>query len=103
MFVLLVLRPNLLFVATTPTGGDLGAHVWGPQFVRGHLFDRGLLAGWSNDWFGGFPAYRFYMPVPALGAVVLGAAFAYGVALKLMVALPLVGLPLIAWRFARCK
>ena len=41
------------------------------------------------------------MPVPALGAVVLGTAFAYGVALKLMVALPLVGLPLIAWRFGK--
>ena len=99
IFVVVALRPALLFANTTPTGGDLGGHVWGPAFVRAHLFDRGLLAGWSNAWFGGFPAFRFYMPVPALGAVALGLIFHYGVALKLMVALPLVALPLIAWRW----
>ena len=100
-FVVWHLRPGLLFANTTPAAGDTGGHVWGPQFLRAHLFDRGLLAGWSNDWFGGFPAYRFYMPIPALGAVLLGTFLPYGIALKVMLALPLVALPIVAWRFGR--
>ena len=40
---------------TTPTGGDMGAHVWGPAYLRDHLLPNGQLSGWSMDWYGGFP------------------------------------------------
>jgi hypothetical protein len=101
LFVFWTLRPALIFANTTPTGGDLGAHVWGPPFVSSHIFGHGFLAAWSNDWFGGFPAYRFYMPVPALAAALLHVVFPSGVALKLIVAAPLIALPLVAWKFGR--
>jgi hypothetical protein len=31
------LRPGRVFSDTTPTGGDMGAHVWGPAFLRDEL------------------------------------------------------------------
>ena len=30
LFVFSQLEPHLLFRNTTPSGGDMGAHVWGP-------------------------------------------------------------------------
>ena len=69
--VLWVLDPRLLFRNTTPNGGDLGAHVWFPAFLRDHLLPNWRVAGWSNDWFGGFPAGQFYFPLPALVTVAL--------------------------------
>jgi hypothetical protein len=86
----------LIFANTTPTVGDLAGHVWGPPFLKAHLTADGLLSGWSSQWFAGFPAYRFYMPVPALGVVVLHSVWSWGIALKLMVSLPLVVLPAVA-------
>ena len=65
--------PRLLITDTTPAGGDMGAHVWGPAFLRDHLLPHGRLAGWTPDWYAGFPAYQFYMVVPALAIVALDA------------------------------
>jgi hypothetical protein len=100
-FVLLHLRLDLLVADTTPTGGDLAGHVLGPALMRGHLFEHGFLASWSNDWFGGFPIYRFYPPLPALAVVVLDTVLPYGTSIKLLVALPLVAMPIVAWYLGR--
>ncbi|MGI9595233.1 MAG: hypothetical protein ACR2QK_03680 [Acidimicrobiales bacterium] len=67
------LTEPLLFLNTTPSGGDMGAHVWGPAFLRDHLLPQGLLAGWTPDWYAGFPAYHFYMVVPSLVIVGINA------------------------------
>src|SRR4051794_36066411 len=56
---------------TTIAGGDTGAHVWGPAFLRDHILPHFRLSGWTPDWYDGFPAYQFYMVVPALFVVVL--------------------------------
>ena len=70
MFVLWVVNPaGVLFTDTTPTGGDLGAHVWGPAFIRDELLPRFRLTGWTPDWYAGFPAFHFYMVVPMLAVV----------------------------------
>ena len=76
-FVLWVVNPDgVLFSRTPPTGGDLGAHVWGPAFLRDELVPSLRLTGWTPDWYAGFPAYHFYMVVPmlAVGAVDVGLA-----------------------------
>ena len=71
-FVLWVVNPDgLLFTLSTPTGGDLGAHIWGPAFLRDELIPNFRLSGWSPDWYAGFPAYHFYMVVPMLFIVLL--------------------------------
>jgi NADH:ubiquinone oxidoreductase subunit 5 (subunit L)/multisubunit Na+/H+ antiporter MnhA subunit len=78
-----VIQPSLVFKDTTPTGGDMGAHVWGPAYLRDHLLPW-KLNGWSMDWYSGLPVYRCYMVVPALFVVILNFVFPYGVALKIV-------------------
>jgi len=90
IFVLAQLDPQLLVADTTPAGGDMGAHVWGPAFLRDELLPRGRLAGWTPDWYAGFPAYHFYMVVPALLIVALDAGWeGWAALLPLAVALGL--------------
>ncbi len=72
-FALWHLQPDLLIENTTPAGGDMGAHVWGPAYLRDHLLPHGQVAGWAPDWYAGFPAYQFYMVVPSLLIVALNA------------------------------
>ena len=99
--VLMVLEPRLLLRNTTPNGGDLGAHVWFPAYLRDHLLPHWRVAGWSNDWFGGFPAGQFYFPLPALVTVVLDVFLPYNVALKLTTAIGPVAIPAAAYAFGR--
>ena len=72
-FVLWHLQPDLLLSNTTPAGGDMGAHVWGPAYLRDNLLPHGQVAGWTGDWYAGFPAYQFYMVLPSLLIVLLDA------------------------------
>lgn len=96
LFVLSQLHPRLLVTDTTPAGGDMGAHVWGPAYLRDHLLPSGRLSGWTPDWYSGFPAYHFYMVIPPLVIVALNAGLS-----------PWLGLPLAAvvvggaWRAVR--
>lgn len=101
IFVFLELRPGLIFANTRPATGDLAAHLFGPTFMAHHLWDSGLLSGWSSAWFGGFPAFLFYPPLPALAAVLAGIVLPSGVALKVVVAVSLVALPAAAAFVAR--
>ena len=74
-YVFWVVHPELILRNTTPTGGDMGAHVWGPAFLRDHLLPDFRLSGWTSDWYNGFPAYTFYMVVPSLAIVALDVGF----------------------------
>jgi len=71
LFAFLNLHPDQILNSAVPSGGDMGAHVWGPAFLRDHLLTEGRLAGWTPDWYAGFPAYQFYMVVPSLLIVAL--------------------------------
>ena len=72
-FLVVNLRPWLWFTDTTPTGGDLGAHVWAPAYLRDVLIGELRLTGWTHDWYAGFPAFTFYMVVPSLLVVIVDA------------------------------
>jgi hypothetical protein len=97
------IRPgqDLIFDDTTPTGGDFGAHVWGPAFMRDNLLGAFRLNGWTMDWYGGMPAYRFYMVLPALAIIIVNTVLPYGVAMKLVSVLGLITLPAACWAFGR--
>ncbi|MET0145962.1 MAG: hypothetical protein ABW328_14450 [Ilumatobacteraceae bacterium] len=95
------MRSDLVLDNTTPTGGDMGAHVWGPAYLRDNLLPHLQLSGWSMDWYAGMPVYRFYMVVPALAIVALDAVVPYGVAFKLIAVSGLVSLPFCCWAFGR--
>lgn len=96
-----VVQPGLLIKINTPTGGDMGAHVWGPAYLRDHLLPEWRLNGWTMDWYSGFPIYRFYMVVPALLIVLLDVVLPYGVAFKLVAVLGIVTLPIALYAFGR--
>ena len=95
-----VIQPTLVFSDSTPTGGDMGAHVWGPAFLRDHLLPW-KLNGWSMDWYSGLPIYRFYMVVPAFFIVLLDVLLPYGMAFKLVAVMGVVTLPVCCWIFGR--
>jgi hypothetical protein len=101
VFVLFQLQPDLLLRNTTPAGGDTGAHVWWPDYLREELLPKGRIAGWAPDWYAGFPAGQFYFPFPALVIVALDIALPYGVAFKLVTALGAIALPAAAYFFGR--
>ncbi|HUR48740.1 MAG TPA: hypothetical protein VMY88_04285 [Acidimicrobiales bacterium] len=100
-FVFWQLRPDLLFASTTPAGGDMGAHVWLPDFLRDHLLTKGRVTGWTPDWYAGFPALTFYFPLPALLIVAADVLLPYGIAFKLVSVSGLLAMPIAAWAFGR--
>ena len=71
LFVVWTMSPWAWFIDTTPTGGDMGAHVWSPAFLRDELIPNFRLTGWSPDWYAGFPAFTFYMIIPSLVIVMV--------------------------------
>ena len=101
-FVVANLRPWLWFVETTPAGGDLGAHVWAPAYLRDALIPEWRLTGWTHDWYAGFPAFAFYMVVPSLLVVMVNVGLAVPVAVfaALAVAVASCGIMLAATRRA---
>jgi len=101
IFVFTQLAPRELLRNTTLAGGDSGAHVWFPAYLRDHLLPHWRLAGWAPDYYAGFPAGQFYFPLPALLIVLLDVVMPYNVAFKLVTALGVLLLPIGAYVFAR--
>ncbi len=99
--VLMIMNPLLLVAANTPSGGDMGAHVYAPAYLRDHLLPSGRLMGWSNGWFAGFPIFYFYFPLPALTIVALDLLLPYGVAFKIVTVLGLLALPFASYFLSR--
>ncbi|MGB1682378.1 MAG: hypothetical protein ACPHFO_08565, partial [Acidimicrobiales bacterium] len=77
-FVAWNLQPDLVVQDTTPTGGDMGAHVWSPAYLRDVLLPEFRLTGWSPDWYAGFPAFTFYMIIPSLLIVIVNVGLGGG-------------------------
>ncbi len=96
-----VVHPDLVLTNNTPTGGDMGAHVMGPAYLRDHLLPNWQLSGWNNYWYAGFPMYRFYMVTPAIAIVLLNVLLPYGIAFKIVAVAGIVTLPLCCWAFGR--
>ena len=101
LMVFATVQPSLIFRNNTPTGGDMGAHVWGPAYLRDVLLPHWRLTGWSMDWYAGFPMYRFYMVVPALLTVLIDVFLPYGIAFKITAVVGLVVFPYAAWFMGR--
>ena len=100
-FTFAQLHPNLIFRNTTPTGGDMGAHVWSGTYLRDHILTHGRLSGWTPDWYAGAPAFHFYMVVPFLLILLLDVLLPYAVAFKLVAVSGVVLLPAAAWAFGK--
>ena len=101
LLIFAAMAPHLLLVANTPTGGDMGAHVLGPAYLRDVLLPSGRVMGWSNHWFAGFPIFYFYFPLPSLVIVGLDLLLPYGVAFKIVTVMGLAALAPAAYYLAR--
>ena len=101
VFVFKELQPSQLFANTTPTGGDMGAHVWLPAFVKRALFPHFQLNGWAPDWYDGFPALTFFFPLPIWAIALASYVIPYNIAFKLVTVVGLVTLPVAAWAMGR--
>jgi hypothetical protein len=95
------LHPSLLLANTTTAGGDTGAHVILPAFMKSHFLAHGQLTGWDPDWYDGFPLYTFYFPLPGLVTVLFNTVVTYNVAFKLVTVLGTLLLPVCTWAFGR--
>lgn len=101
LFTFTQLGPSNIFSTSTPAGGDMGAHVWGPAYMRDNLLPSFRVIGWTPDWYAGFPAYHFYMVLPSL-AIALGSyVLPYGLVFKLVAVSGLLTLPIACWAFGR--
>ncbi len=101
VFTFVQFGPGNILSNTTPAGGDMGAHVWGPAYLRDNLLPQGRLTGWTPDWYAGFPAYQFYMVLPSLLIALLSYVIPYGVAFKLVAISGVLTLPIAAYAFGR--
>ena len=101
LFTFSMLHPAEIFTSAVPTGGDMGAHIWGPAYLRDHLLPHLQLTGYSDSWYEGFPVYRYYMLPPALLIVALNTFLTYGAAFKIVVVLGSLTMPITAWKFGK--
>jgi phosphomannomutase len=95
------LQPSLLFKNTTPSGGDMGAHVFLPWYIKTSLLPHLRLTGWTPDWYNGFPALTYYFPGPMVAIALLSYIIPYDIAFKLVTVFGLLTLPIAAWAFGK--
>lgn len=94
------LHPSLVLSSTLITGGDTGAHVALPAFIRSQG-DLWHLTPWYPGWFAGMPAYTYYFVLPDLVAVLASYVINFAVAFKLATILGSLLTPLAAYVMAR--
>ena len=94
------LHPSLLFSSSLLTGGDTGAHLVLPAFLRsqGDLLN---LTPWYPGWFAGMPAYTYYFVLPDFLAVLASYLVGFAVAFKLATVLGSVLMPVAAYLMGR--
>jgi len=102
LVTLWALHPSLLVATTLTAGGDTGAHVALPWFLRTELLPHGQLTGWYPGWFDGFPLYTYYFVLSDLLAAVASYVLPYTVAFKLTTILGSLLLPVCAYALGRC-
>ncbi len=101
VFTFVQLKPSKLFANTTPAGGDMGAHVWLPAYVKAHLLPHFRITGWTQDWYDGFPALTYYFPLPIVAIAIVSYVIPYNIAFKLVTVTGLLALPVAAWALGR--
>jgi hypothetical protein len=101
LFVFIQFHPGLLFGPNMDVGGDTAGHVVAVHYLIHNLLPHFQITGWDPQWFGGFPLYTFYFPLPALIVALLNVVFPYAVAFKVVTALGSVLMPIAAYSFGR--
>jgi hypothetical protein len=93
--------PQLLLTNTVPTGGDIPAHSYLASHLRDSLLQQGRVVAWADGWWGGFPMFQYYFPLPYLAMALLSLLIPFNIAFKLVAVSGLYALPLCAYGAAR--
>ena len=87
----------LVFAPGLVLGGDLPAH----HYLMDHIARTGRLVSWADGWWGGFPMFRYYFPLPYAAMAALGRLAGHDLAFKLGSIAGLLALPVALWGAAR--
>ncbi len=85
-------RLDLWILPTWATGGDTASHILYANVFRDWVA-QGQISGWMPEVFMGFPAFRYYFPMPFVLGVSLSGLLGLPVAFKFIAMLPAVLLP----------
>ena len=92
---------SALLDPAVPLFGDLGGHIVPLRETIRSLHHDGSVRGWSFAWFGGFPRYYFYFPLPALAVAGATPLLGLGRAITLIVIAGPILIPVAAASLAR--
>ncbi len=94
------LHPSLIFSSSLITGGDTGAHLALPAYLKttGDIFN---LTPWYPGWFAGMPAYTYYFVLPDVLATLASYVINFAVAMKLATILGSLLMPITAYVMGR--
>lgn len=101
VILLVTLRVDLLLSESTATGGDMGAHIYPPVFLREELLPGGQTSGWSDGWFAGMPMLHFHFPLVPFLQALLSFSIPQEVAFKIGTVLGTLMLPFAAYALFR--
>ncbi len=87
LFLLSYIKPSLLFLQTTTTGGDTASHYYTAYYLKAHLLPLGKISGWTFGNLAGFPLLQFYFPLPFLLIALLGYLIPLQIAFKIITVL----------------
>jgi hypothetical protein len=101
IFIFAMLHPELMLRNTTATGGDMGAHVWQPAYIRDNVLEHFRLSWWTPDYYAGMPAGQYYFPVPTMFQLFLDIFLPYNIAFKIGTVAGIALLPISAYVLGR--
>ena len=91
-----MLHFELLFKDTLCAGGDSPAH----HYLISHLSEsirHGKIVSWATGWWGGFPMFRYYFPMPYFCMAVLSNFFSHNIVFKVGSIIGVFALPICAY------
>jgi len=94
VFLLAYFKPSLIFLNTTTSGGDTASHYYPAYYLKNYLLPNGKIIGWNQSWYGGFPLFQFYFPLPFLAMAFLSNFIGLQIAFKLITILGIFLLPI---------
>ncbi len=101
LFILMFIPMNLLFMDTTPAGGDTASHTSTLIYLKNHLLPQGRISGWYTGNLGGFPLLQNYFFLPFLVMSVLSYVMPLSTAFKVVSVFGIFGLPPAVFFFFR--
>ncbi|MGH9380329.1 MAG: 6-pyruvoyl-tetrahydropterin synthase-related protein [Thermoanaerobaculia bacterium] len=102
VYLLAYLRPSLLLLPTTATGGDTASHYLTAKVLAEALLPQGRILGWLQGNLAGYPIFQLYFPLPFLLMAGLEPFVGLPVAFKLVTVLGVFLTPLAAYGAFRC-